>query len=243
MAQRQILGARRRPYRVRLHEAELWIARFSVVGGKSCGVRQSGGDRRWRWASVRSGCGEDADARYSAIMAHTLWNDDDRRALDVRLSKLQPDAKGLWGNLDAPRMLCHVTDAVRSATGDVVCTPKPSPLRYPPINSLVMFYLPWPKGAPTAVELISRQPENWDVEISRFRSAVGCTDQTPEEWRLAGTRRLWQPVRGAVGPAALPPHRLSLQAVRGVGIPPCGQPTAISQKIRRTQKKPTQRFF
>jgi hypothetical protein len=114
-------------------------------------------------------------------MAHTLWNDDDRRALEARLSKLRPDAKGLWGSLDAPRMLCHVTDAVRSATGDVVCTPKPSPLRYPPINSLVMFYLPWPKSAPTAPELISRPPEAWELEIARFRSAVDALTKRPRE--------------------------------------------------------------
>jgi hypothetical protein len=113
------------------------------------------------------------------IMAHTLWNEEDRRALDTRLARLRPDAKGLWGALDAPRMLCHVTDAVRSATGDVACTPKPSPLSYPVINSLVMFYLPWPKSAPTAPELISRHPEIWDVEVARFRSALNDLTKRP----------------------------------------------------------------
>jgi hypothetical protein len=113
------------------------------------------------------------------IMAHTLWNEDDRRALDARLSTLRPDAKGRWGSLDAPHMLCHITDAVRSATGDVVCTPKPSPLRYPVINSLVMFYLPWPTSAPTAPELISRRPGAWDVEIARYRAAVDALTKHP----------------------------------------------------------------
>ena len=105
-------------------------------------------------------------------MPHTLWNEDDRRALDARLAKLGPDTSGRWGGLDAPRMVCHITDAVRWATGNVICKPKASLLRYPPLNSLVMFYLPWPKSAPTAPELIAREPETWDIEVARFRSAV-----------------------------------------------------------------------
>jgi hypothetical protein len=107
-------------------------------------------------------------------MVRTLWNERDRRALDDRLARLTPDARSLWGSLDAPRMLCHVTDAVRSATGDVACAPKPGPLRYPIVKSLVMFYLPWPKGVPTAPELLIRKPEAWDADVARFRAAVGA---------------------------------------------------------------------
>jgi hypothetical protein len=112
-------------------------------------------------------------------MAHTLWDEDDRRALDARLARLRPDARGQWGDFDAPHMLCHVTDAVRSATGDVVCAPKPSPLRYPIVNSLVMFYLPWPRSVPTAPELLARQPEAWDVEVARYRAAVAELTKRP----------------------------------------------------------------
>jgi hypothetical protein len=113
------------------------------------------------------------------IMPHTLWNEDDRRALEARLARLRPDSRGQWGSFDAPRMLCHITDAVRSATGDVVCSPKPSPLRYPVINSLVMFYMPWPKSVPTAPELLARTPEAWDVEVARFRAAVADLTKRP----------------------------------------------------------------
>jgi hypothetical protein len=114
-------------------------------------------------------------------MPRTLWNDRDRRALDDRLIRLRPDARGLWGNFDAPRMLCHITDAVRSATGDVTCAPKQSPLRYAPINSLVMFYLPWPKSAPTAPELLTRRPDAWDTEVARYRAAVESLIAHPKD--------------------------------------------------------------
>jgi hypothetical protein len=112
-------------------------------------------------------------------MANTLWNERDRRSLDERLARLTPDARGQWGSLDAPRMLCHITDAVGMATGDVKCAPKASPLRYPFVNSLVMFYLPWPKGVPTAPELLTRQPEAWDTEVARFRAAVAALIKRP----------------------------------------------------------------
>ena len=114
-------------------------------------------------------------------MANTLWNERDRRSIDERLARLTPNARGQWGSFDAPRMLCHVTDALRSATGDVACTPKASPLRYPVIKSLVMFYMPWPKGVPTAPELLAREPEAWDREVARFRTALDALAKRPKD--------------------------------------------------------------
>jgi len=114
-------------------------------------------------------------------MTHTLWSERDRRALDDRLARLTPDAPGLWGSFDAPRMLCHITDAVRWAIGEVTCAPKLSPLRHAPINSLVMFYLPWPKSAPTAPELLTRKPEAWETEVARFRAAVDALTKRPRD--------------------------------------------------------------
>jgi hypothetical protein len=122
---------------------------------------------------------------------HTLWNPQDRRSLEERLARLRPEARGSWGSLDAPRMVCHVTDAVLSATGDIACTPKRSPLRFPVINSLVMFYLPWPKSAPTAPELLSRAPQAWEEEVARFSAALDALSKRPK----AGT---W-PVHVAFG--------------------------------------------
>jgi hypothetical protein len=112
-------------------------------------------------------------------MPRTLWNEHDRQSLDERLSRLAPDARGRWGGFDAPRMLCHVTDAVRWATGEVTCVSSSGPLRYPPINWLVMFYLPWPKGAPTAPELLTRAPDTWESEVVRFRAAIAALTTRP----------------------------------------------------------------
>ena len=44
------------------------------------------------------------------------------------------------------------------ALGDLPVKSKNLPLRYKPIRTLFIYYLPMPKGAPTAPELIARCP-------------------------------------------------------------------------------------
>jgi hypothetical protein len=102
----------------------------------------------------------------------TLWNPDDRQIIVRRFTQLSPGSRPKWGRLDAPRMLTHVTDALRSGLGEVEVTPLKGPLAYWPLNSLVMFYLPWPKGAPTAPELLSRTPADWTRDVDLLSSAV-----------------------------------------------------------------------
>jgi hypothetical protein len=105
-------------------------------------------------------------------MTATLWNTADRRSILNRFERLSPDARPRWGKLDAPRMVTHVTDAMRASIGELSLTPKSSPLQYWPVNLLVMFYLPWPKSAPTAPELIDRIPVSWAAEIDTLRATV-----------------------------------------------------------------------
>lgn len=112
-------------------------------------------------------------------MPRTLWNEGDRRAIAARLARLTPDSRPLWGAFDAPRMVCHITDTLRWATGDVQCVPKRSFLRYPVIRDLVMFHLPWPKGVPTSPELIARPPVAWEGELERFTLAMDAFAQRP----------------------------------------------------------------
>lgn len=105
-------------------------------------------------------------------MPKTLWNEDDRAEVLRRFAGLSPAATPKWGSLDAPRMVTHVTDALRASLGELRLAPKRGPLGIWPINVLVMFHLPWPKGAPTAPELLQRSPANWAAELSALESAV-----------------------------------------------------------------------
>jgi hypothetical protein len=108
-----------------------------------------------------------------------------RAALLERAARLSPDATPAWGRLTAPQMLVHVTDALRMAFGDVRCAPKHMTLlRRTPVKQLVIYWLPFPKGTPTAPELLARAATSWDDELARLREAVGRFDPAvaPARW-------------------------------------------------------------
>ena len=83
----------------------------------------------------------------------TLWQPTDKQALLTRLARLNADSRPQWGKLNCPQMLAHVADGMRMTLGDLACEPKGGPLRYWPLKQLIIYWLPFPKGAPTAPEL------------------------------------------------------------------------------------------
>jgi hypothetical protein len=113
-------------------------------------------------------------------MARTLWAEADRHAILIRLERLSPDAVPRWGRMDASRMIVHVTDALRMATGELRCAGLKSPLRLPIVKQLAMFYLPWPRGVPTAPELLLRTPEQWATELAALRAAIEAFAGKPQ---------------------------------------------------------------
>ncbi len=96
----------------------------------------------------------------------------DRDAILKRFARLQADSRPKWGKLDAVGMVAHVVDAMRSGMGELPVADVGGPLQFWPINTLVMFYLPWPKGAPTAPELIARKPTDLAAELDVLRDVV-----------------------------------------------------------------------
>ena len=95
----------------------------------------------------------------------TVFNAQVRQELSKRIGSLAPGAERKWGTMTVERMLAHVADGLRSAVGELEVKPKNTPLRYAPLRYLVLYWLPFPKGAPTAPELIARQPEPIESEI------------------------------------------------------------------------------
>ena len=100
----------------------------------------------------------------------SLWNESHRRRLVDRLARIRPDARARWGKFSAPQMLAHVNDAVRMSSGALVTTPKRTPLlRLPVVKHFVIYAMPWPKGVPTAAELLSRGDlAKWEEECAAF---------------------------------------------------------------------------
>lgn len=101
----------------------------------------------------------------------SMWNEDDRRELRQRIAALDAAARPRWGKMNAPQMVAHLTDATKMALGELPVAGKRMPLRYPPLKQLMMV-LPFPKGAPTAPELIARAPAPWGTEIADLGAAM-----------------------------------------------------------------------
>lgn len=86
----------------------------------------------------------------------TIWDASVRSSLIDRAGRLKDSTKPAWGKMNAGGMMAHLNDSYRMALGDLKVKSKNLPLRYPVIKQLVVYAMPWPKGAPTAPELIAR---------------------------------------------------------------------------------------
>ena len=105
-----------------------------------------------------------------------------RQELIDRLERLSPEAKPLWGKMTAPQMVAHLADWMRMAKGQLKAAPKNRALRFPPMKQLAIYWLPFPKGVPTAPELISRKPLGWTVECAAVRQHVQGFENLPTRW-------------------------------------------------------------
>ena len=93
-----------------------------------------------------------------------------RQELLDRLERLTPGATPLWGTMTAPQMLAHLVDWMLMAKGELKTAPKNRLLRFPPLKQLAIYWLPFPRGVPTAPELISRKPSDWAIERAAVRA-------------------------------------------------------------------------
>ncbi|HZS04443.1 MAG TPA: DUF1569 domain-containing protein [Blastocatellia bacterium] len=117
-------------------------------------------------------------------MMKTFWEAEARAELQQRLEQLRHDSQRRWGKMSCDEMLTHLADSCRMALGELPVKPKPGPFRYWPIRPLIIYKLPWPKGAPTAPELIARKPDGWDSEKASLLALMNrlVAESGREEW-------------------------------------------------------------
>ena len=114
-----------------------------------------------------------------------------------RLERLHPDAKAGWGKFDAPRMLCHIGDALRVALGELPSVPTHSWLsrtlgRFVVVNT---SFKPPRAKIQTAPEMLTSTPQSWQADVDVIkrlaaRVATGAASAThpafgpltPKEW-------------------------------------------------------------
>ena len=100
---------------------------------------------------------------------HTVLEASDREAILQRLAALTPASTRRWGQLSASGMLCHLRESTRMALGELPVKPKGKKVfQVFPVKHLLLYVVPFPKGAPTAPELLQGVPGN-DFETDKAR--------------------------------------------------------------------------
>jgi hypothetical protein len=114
----------------------------------------------------------------------SIWQDETRRELNDRVGALAWDRSAQWGKFTAPKMICHLAESLRMAMGDLTVAPKRLPIRYPPLKQLIIYVAPFPKGAPTAPELLARAPSDWAHDVADVQAllARAGSARTTETW-------------------------------------------------------------
>lgn len=84
----------------------------------------------------------------------SIHNDSDRTAIVNRLRSLSTSSTARWGSMDVVAMLRHLNLSARMTVGELeVPSANKRAFHVFPLKHLLLYVLPFPKGAPTAPEL------------------------------------------------------------------------------------------
>ena len=107
-----------------------------------------------------------------------IWEPGKRDEILRRLETLTLGTKPAWGKFTAARMLDHCAAAMRAGLGDFPVAAKQTPFRNWPMQKLVIYVLPWPKGSPSAPELLRDSEPDFEeakadlhASLKRFAAA------------------------------------------------------------------------
>lgn len=107
----------------------------------------------------------------------SMWDPGAPRAILGRLERLTPDTPARWGRFTCPDMVAHLNESMRMALGEISPADKKMPVRFFPLKQLIIYVLPFPKGVPTAPELLVRSGRAvWDDELKLFRELLARLD-------------------------------------------------------------------
>ena len=84
----------------------------------------------------------------------SILNEGDRADIVSRVRSLSVTSTGRWGSMDVASMLQHLCLSTRMALGELpVNSANKRAFQMFPLKHLILYVLPFPKGAPTAPEL------------------------------------------------------------------------------------------
>jgi hypothetical protein len=123
----------------------------------------------------------------------TFLDDRDRARLMGRLAALTADSKARWGKFTVTSMMCHLRESARMASGELA-VPDVGKRAFQmfPLKHLILYVMPFPKGAPTAPLLLAASPEDFEASMRQLTSALDTF--LHEEQRPAPAHPLFGPL-------------------------------------------------
>ena len=98
----------------------------------------------------------------------SLKNPNDRKKLLERLYTMTSERQPLWGSLSAERMICHLSDGLTMALGDIsIASLGKKQFQYFPLKHLILYVLRFPKGVRTMPELLATNPTSFAADRER----------------------------------------------------------------------------
>ena len=106
----------------------------------------------------------------------------DREALGRRIAALTPASSPAWGRMTVDRMLAHLSQSARMALGELpVKSQGKRAFRMFPLKHLILYVFPFPKGAPTARELLAGPPAPVEDEKRALIDLLARLGRVPRE--------------------------------------------------------------
>lgn len=99
---------------------------------------------------------------------------DDAKCAEIvsRINQLTPASKAAWGKMNVGEMLCHCADGIKMAIGELPVADKSNFLLRTLGKTLVVYFLPMPKGAPSADEINPLKSGTKPFEFEADRRAL-----------------------------------------------------------------------
>lgn len=120
----------------------------------------------------------------------TVYDAAARRKLHARIDALTASAQPRWGKMTVGQMIAHCDLHLRHSLGEHR-TPVNMPIRFFPLNLLIIYVLPTPKGVPTMDELRDPVAGVFEEDRKRLKDSLEQLGAVPP-----GTR---MPVHAAFG--------------------------------------------
>jgi hypothetical protein len=109
-------------------------------------------------------------------MTKSMWDAEARQSIRVRVALLDPLESPRWGRFTPHAMIVHLIDSARMALGTLPVRRSRGAvariIRLPGPRHFFVYVLPFPRNAPTARELLTTAPGDWDADVATFLGLV-----------------------------------------------------------------------